>query len=301
MRMTRSFRLAWRQTTRRHGRQCTWQKKAAEAVAKSEALPKAEEVLRQLKVKERYGVMARPAAPSDAAGLGAFFGISGEVTFASALSLRTGWTARNQQRRLPVSAPAPKVVYAYWRGLEATCPLLSATACDALLQPLRSACVERVFSVLTNIDEPTRQTMERDLLYTTLFLRANAPVVRDLVEQRAHMLREWDGPKPGEKRKREAEATIRAAVAQAADMLNVNEAAHAGGAQAGGAQAGKKPSKHRAPVGKGAFAAKKPAVPAAGRAGGGAAGAAAGPLPAAFKQQLLDGEGKAEMGDDDWQ
>ena len=73
----------------------------------------------------------------------------------------------------------------YWESLTPVAPHLVKIALDNLLKPDTSASVERVFSTLTDMDDPQRQTMDEATLVNTLFLRCNKSVVAGLVSATA--------------------------------------------------------------------------------------------------------------------
>ena len=80
------------------------------------------------------------------------------------------------------AAAAPPVlsqrtVHDYWAALAESAPELSRLALHSWLSPMSSASVERIFSLLTQLDTPERRSMERGTLEMILFLRANWRIV----------------------------------------------------------------------------------------------------------------------------
>ena len=65
----------------------------------------------------------------------------------------------------------------YWAALAESAPELSRLALHSWLSPMSSASVERIFSLLTQLDTPERRSMERSTLEMILFLRANWRIV----------------------------------------------------------------------------------------------------------------------------
>ena len=80
------------------------------------------------------------------------------------------------------AAAAPPVlsqraVHDYWAALAESAPELSRLALHSWLSPMSSASVERIFSLLTQLDTPERRSMERSTLEMILVLRANWRIV----------------------------------------------------------------------------------------------------------------------------
>lgn len=96
-----------------------------------------------------------------------------------------------------------------------------------IVRPVSSCCAERVFSYLTQMDVPTRLSMTRSTLHDSLFVRANASLVDQMLAEEAHMYTEQPRDHPSSKRPRDDE------VARHMDLLRGGGGRHA--AAAGGA------------------------------------------------------------------
>ena len=207
------------------------------AVKKAEGTKKLKEALNGLDIRERFNVNNRPAAlPPSISELWPFFGVPKQSP-GVAQKLKTQWQAHCDAWK----PPAPGVVFSncavfkYWDDLTATSPELAEIATLQWLRPISSASVERIYSILTHMDVPTRRTMVGTSLIQLLFLAGNAHIVGDLLHEFAESVR-----RPAEaavamslgKRKR-GEA---AAAAQGAEAASA--ALHAGAAAAAATEEG---------------------------------------------------------------
>lgn len=85
-------------------------------------------------------------------------------------------------------------------------------------RPLSSVSVERVYSIPTDMDEPTRRSMSRTMLEQLLFLAGNAHVVGDMLHEFAESARRPTEAAvvSGLQKRRAADATAAASGASAA-------------------------------------------------------------------------------------
>ena len=165
-----------------------------------------------------------------------FFGVEKTLTTGVVymLKLKMQWEA-HCAAFVPRAADAPQMtkleVYEYWEALSVAASELSGLATLHCLRPLSSASVERIFSLLSQIDTPSRRSMGPDMLYNTLFLRANWRVVDELLHEMGDEIRSLEkaatGARDSELRKR-----LRTAVESASASAAASASA---GADAGGA------------------------------------------------------------------
>ena len=96
-------------------------------------------------------------------------------------AVKKAWKAR------PAADPpyTPRQVMDFWIEVAETSPQLGELAQLWWEKPISSAGVERIFSILTHMDDEHRRQMQDKTLYHTLFLRANRRLVEQLVAERA--------------------------------------------------------------------------------------------------------------------
>lgn len=199
---------------------------ALTATHKSAGLTKLKEAVGVLEVKERFNLTrAPPDLPTPIAQLWVFLGVPVDrQSYDFAERIRSQWEAHQLAfKPPPADSPprTPKQVLRYWQQLETASPDLSALATAAWRVPVSAAPVERVFSLLTHMDAPTRRTMKEQTLYNTLFLRANWRIVDLLLTQAADEMSLPDAGKAAGKRRRSeaASAAGMAALSAAAVAL----------------------------------------------------------------------------------
>ena len=167
-------------------------KKALTAVDKCAALPKLQETLTHLEVSERFNLVCPIPPPPSYALARAFFGLPDNAPPATLTSLLNDYTAHfdsftsRPDYRTFTGPPnmTPKLAYEYWERQREALPHLAPFAFTALCRPVSSACVERVFSMLTLIDTATRRTLGMDHLSDLLFFRMHT----DILEGRMHSI-----------------------------------------------------------------------------------------------------------------
>jgi hypothetical protein len=86
---------------------------------------------------------------------------------------------------------APKLAYEYWECQRGALPDLAPFAFTALCRPVSSACVERVFSMLTLIDTATRRNLGMDHLSDFLFFRVHTDILEGRMHSIANAVRKW--------------------------------------------------------------------------------------------------------------
>lgn len=161
---------------------------ASAEVKSCAALPKLNEALRAQDVKRRF--MLREAPPSLPDGNGAmweFLGVPVEDrTLPLAVALRSQWQLHMAAYKPPADdMVTPSIAVEYWRACSRVAPALSELAIVHLTVPLGSTSVERFFSHLTKMDTPHQRSMGAEVAANVLFLRANQPVMRQLMERHA--------------------------------------------------------------------------------------------------------------------
>jgi hypothetical protein len=167
--------------------------KCLAAYAQCEGRKKLEEVLKSVRAKDMFGLRRQPRVlPAGDAELFELFEIPDKArSFALIQALRLGWAEhRAQWQRKDWHNSKPNDAYEYWLRRHEAHPALSGWAIYHLLRPISSAAAERVFSILTNMDETTRRTMKAATLYQTLFLRANNRLLEEVQALFAAVVRE---------------------------------------------------------------------------------------------------------------
>jgi hypothetical protein len=218
---------------------------AVKAVEEAQGTVKLREALAGLELRENFNVNVAPLPlPVIPAGVFAFFGVPHEKqTLSLYTALRSQWAAHCKAWK----APAPgtvfsnSAVYSYWAQLYSVSPELSSIACIQWLRPVNSASVERIYSILTHMDTPTRRSMGRKLLHDLLFISGNAHLVGVLLHdfaERVRVQQESAVRLASHKRRAEDEARVTDGTARAVKKLH-NTAGAAGAA--GGAAAGAVP------------------------------------------------------------
>jgi hypothetical protein len=86
---------------------------------------------------------------------------------------------------------ALKLAYEYWECQRGALPDLAPFAFTALCRPVSSACVERVFSMLTLIDTATRRNLGMDHLSDFLFFRMHTDILEGRMHSIANAVRKW--------------------------------------------------------------------------------------------------------------
>jgi hypothetical protein len=173
-------------------------KSAIEHVVHSQGLVKTTEALRALDVKFQYDIAVKPTPlPKSGAqavisnsDLLAFFAVPegwasshGTTNHLLLSNLHLQWISHCNKWLPPTASSAPYTpsdVYEYWRMLAAGAKELSELAIHHWSSPVSNAAPERVFSILTHMDDPRRRTMEHLSLENQLFLRANNTIVSEL-------------------------------------------------------------------------------------------------------------------------
>jgi hypothetical protein len=193
---------------------------------------KLREALAGLELRERFNVNeALPGLPHTVVEMFNFLGVpDAERNPAMSVKLPLQWEA---QRRLWKAPPAGTVlsnsaVFDYWSGQATTAPELSALATLHWLRPVSSATVERIYSLLTHMDIPSRRSMGQVMLKHQLFLAGNALLVTDLLHDFADSIRR---PAAAEvesslgKRKRQEQKRAEAGAAIAIERAHASAAA----------------------------------------------------------------------------
>ena len=213
------------------------------AVEKAEGTKKLQEALDGLDIRERFNVNFHPAElPANLNDLFAFFDVPiDKRTPALAIILTRQREAHVKEWRAPPPGVifSNKAVFTYWADLATTARELSDFATLQWRRPISSASVERIYSILTHMDNPTRRSMGRTLLEQLLFLAGNARVVSGLLHEFAESTRHAaEAVTEGRlKRRRGAEAAAaqRGAAAAAAALHARHDAAAAAAGGAAGA------------------------------------------------------------------
>lgn len=120
---------------------------------------------------------------------------------------------------------------------------IALSLCRHWWRPISSAGVERLFSMLTHIDVPSRSRMLAQLLHDVLYLMGNRKIVDELVKEGALRL----GERPRSTAAPEAAATAAAAAVFAAASLSEDEEACLRGLEA--TQRGTKKARTEGPQG----------------------------------------------------
>lgn len=177
--------------------------KSISAVVASQGLVKTHQALAALDSKFRYDLASKPASlPQGPAGVdGAptpasnkqlllFFGVpqgwsvAHNTTDHSLLAAITvQWNAHCTAWLAPAldKPPAsPGDIFDYWKSLEHGARELSELARHNWSSPVSNTAPERVFRILTHMDDPTRRTMEHISVFNQLYLRVNGSIVKQL-------------------------------------------------------------------------------------------------------------------------
>jgi hypothetical protein len=142
-----------------------------------------DECLRALKGKEKFNMNVKPEAlPLSDTEMFILFDVnSSERSPSHAAHVRSQWKTHMEKWTEPAAPVSLAASWEYWESLAPFAPDLASIALDNLLKPDTSASVERIFSALTDMDDPQRQTMDEATLTNTLMLRCNKSVVEELV------------------------------------------------------------------------------------------------------------------------
>ena len=166
---------------------------ALQALREAECVKKLREALEGLDVRERFNVNNAPVdLPTTPNGVWALFDVPmSDRTPALYVLLQGQWKAHVAAWLAPAAGTvlSNRHVFGYWDSLRAVSPQLSAIATLHWLRPINSASCERVYSILTQIDTPTRRSMGRKMLYNLLFLAGNAHLVGALLRAFAESVR----------------------------------------------------------------------------------------------------------------
>ena len=136
---------------------------------------KLEETLQSLRIKDRYSLRAPfEELPATTPGLCAFLGVPADrpnmFSYTTLLrgqykAVKEAWKAR-PAAALPYT---PRQVMDFWIEVAKTSPELGELAQLWWEKPISSAGVERIFSILTHMDDEHRRQMQDETLYNTLF------------------------------------------------------------------------------------------------------------------------------------
>ena len=201
-----------------------------------------DECLAALKAKEMFNINFKPEAlPLSDTDMFGFLDVDNDLRTPSlAAQVRAQWKTHVEKWKEPASPMSLTAMWGYWESLTPVAPHLVMIALGNLLKPDTSASVERVFSTLTDMDDPQRQTMDETTLVNTLMLRCNKHVVAQLVSTMASEARAAVRMMPQEsaaqvERREAAFAAAAAAVAASpAAVVEVGDDSEGGG---GGADA----------------------------------------------------------------
>jgi hypothetical protein len=146
-----------------------------------------DECLTALRSKELFNVNVKPEAlPMSDSDMFSLLDVDiDERSPSLAAQVRAQWKTYTEKWKEPASPVSLMASWEYWESLTPVAPHLVKIALDNLLKPDTSASVERVFSTLTDMDDPQRQTMDEATLVNTLFLRCNKSVVAGQVSATA--------------------------------------------------------------------------------------------------------------------
>ena len=169
-------------------------------------IPIFQEVIQDLLIKQRFDLNAdtlppapaylpivydangKPKGPTikTAAPVFDFFGVpdTEERTMQLAAQLVSQWSSHRESFKLPAAGTtcSPAAVMQYWEEARRLLPQLARVATTRRLRPNGNAAPERVMSLLTDMDKPTRRSTKKKTLYNVLFLRANSGIVRLLMK-----------------------------------------------------------------------------------------------------------------------
>jgi hypothetical protein len=161
---------------------------AVKSLDDSEGIKKLEATQKELEIKERFNLVAEPIVLSgNHVELYDKLGVPETLRGATyAARLISQWNEHRAAFK-PLAEgspiPTPKAVFDYWASIAGTSPELSVLALLHWVRPVSSASVERIYSLLTEMDSSRRQTMQRETMYNTLFLRGNWRVVQMLMSE----------------------------------------------------------------------------------------------------------------------
>lgn len=214
-------------------------KAAVKAVKTCHGRKKLEEALRGLEVRDRFGLDTRPEdLPLTNNDLFNLLGVPLlKQNFGTAMQLRTAWRAHQkawdaQDAKAAWTPQSPAAVFKHWARFgekgDAVSTLLAELALAHWLRPLSSASVERIYSILTNMDAPTRRSMKKVTLINTLFLRGNAGILNDLLHEFAAGIRGNAAAASAKSLESRQKAQARAAAASAAAAVATVAPAAAG-------------------------------------------------------------------------
>jgi hypothetical protein len=201
----------------------------------SQGLIKTNEAIDSLEIKFRFDLANRPSAlplsntsndTPTTADIFEFFGISdgwaarnGTSNHRLMSALIPQWEAHCKQWRAPTAGAdraTPLDTYDYWESLADDAKELSAIALYHWSAPISNAMPERVFRVVTHMDDPLRRSMEHLTFENTIDLRVNRSYLEDMADELVADIAHTKGaPTPREvesgmsatgKRSRDAEA-----------------------------------------------------------------------------------------------
>lgn len=181
-------------------------------------LAKLKEAVAALVIVERFSLAKKSAElPASDADVLAFLGVPESMRHFNFVPLvRVAWAAHRAAWTEDVhGAMSPAETHTYYSALLAptaapASKLLGKLAMYHLLRPTSATTCERVFRFLTDMDTPSRSTMERELLVGSLKLRGNAETVNELVAAAAHSFRMAASINRDEVRKRRHEEAVAA-------------------------------------------------------------------------------------------
>jgi len=169
-------------------------KKAAVAVAESAGLVKLLECVAGLETASVFDLNKRPKdCASDEALLKhiGFTAKSGHFVLRDREAIIDGWRAHVSTWEAPAEPISPRESYKRWEAaaadasLEEPTRVLAAHAAKMSMRPISSACNERVFSFLTQMDTAQRNNMGKKTLATLLFVRGNHHIIDLLTKNKA--------------------------------------------------------------------------------------------------------------------
>jgi len=205
-------------------------KLAADAAKESPGRAKLDDALAELGVKSRYSLrQCPPPLPESTKDMIAFLGIPdkpGLRSFARVALMRGAWNQHRAKWRSDFQSCTPAEAYDYWSNFSSVNKDLSSIALEHLSHPDNACSAERVMSMLTKLDVPTRRHMGIDTLNKTLFLRANNHVIQDLcddVHYNSIVIRNGDAAQQKAEEERLA-AVVEESVQRLSDAMKRREA-----------------------------------------------------------------------------